>query len=274
MKIIDTTISRALAAAVVFTAASGAAATAGPQDGRSIFGVTSAGVTYGPYGRLEFGGSIPSLGDAYWESPGASDPRVDFDADAENSGFGALAVGYDWQNGWRADMSVFGTGTSDVTAPCSSVSDGTSCATHASIDSASVSTVGVMTNVFYAPLEARGSSAVLQPFVVAGLGLAQNTVGTWTRSNATSSRPTRTFEGDTSTDLAWSVGVGASFQVSKPGRWPIVVEAAWRYYDFGSASGGSTPLAGNGTSEPRTPFTFDNSTQVVSIGVRIPLERF
>lgn len=251
-----------------------AATPAAPQDGESLFGVQSASVTYGPYVRFDLGGAMPDPSGAFWDPPGARDPRISFDASADNAAFGALGLGFDWQNGIRADVSLFATGTSDVTAPCASASDGSPCSTHASITDASVSTRGLMASVYYAPLEARGSNAPFQPFVVAGIGVARNEVGDWTRENPTSGRPTRTFEGNTSSDLAWSLGIGASYQVTRPGRWPVIVEAAWRYYDFGEASGGSTPFPGMGGGEPREPFSFDNKTQVVSFGVRVPLQRF
>lgn len=247
---------------------------AAPQDGESLFGVESASVTYGPYVRLDLGGVRPDPGDAYWDPAGADDPRISFDASADDAVFGAVGLGFDWQNGIRADVSYFATGTSDMTAPCASASDGSSCSTHASITDASVSTHGLMASVYYAPLEAQGSGATFQPFVVAGIGVARNEVGDWTRENPTSGRPVRTYEGDTSSGFAWSVGIGASYQVTEPGRWPVIVEAAWRYYDFGEASGGSTPLPGFGGSEPRQPFSFENTSQVVTFGIRVPLQRY
>lgn len=251
-----------------------AATPAAPQDSESLFGVESASVTYGPYVRFDLGGVMPDPGGAFWEPPGEDDPRISFDVSADDAAFGAIGVGFDWQNGVRAEVSLFATGTSDVTAPCASASDGSPCSTHASITDASVSTRGLMASVYYAPLEAQGSNAPFQPFVVAGVGVARNEVGDWTRESATSGRPTRTFEGDTSSGLAWSVGIGASYQVTAAGRWPVIVEAAWRYYDFGEASGGSTPLPGMGSGSPREPFTFDNTSQVVTFGVRIPLQRY
>ena len=251
-----------------------AATPAAPQDGQSLFGVESASVTYGPYVRLDLGGVIPDPGDAFWDPAGADDPRISFDASADNAAFGALGLGFDWQNGIRADVSYFATGTSDMTAPCASASDGSPCSTHASITDASISTHGVMASVYYAPLEAQGSNAPFQPFVVAGIGVARNEVGEWTRENPASGRPSRTYEGNTSSGLSWSVGIGASYQITEPGRWPVIVEAAWRYYDFGEASGGSTPLPGFGGSEPRQPFTFDNTSQVVTFGIRVPLQRY
>lgn len=131
-----------------------------------------------------------------------------------------------------------------------------------------------MGNVYYAPLEARGSNSVFQPFIVGGLGLAQNSVDDWTRSNPLSTRPFRTFSGATTTSLAWSIGVGASYQVTRPGKWPVLIEASWRYYDLGSAEGGAVPLPGNGSEEPLQPLTFDVEQSVIAIGVRIPLQRY
>ncbi len=263
-------ISAALGVAMVFVNSGQAAA----QDAEGLFGARSASVTYGPYARTEAGWSMAEPGDGTWTPPGVSDPRIMFDVDGKTSGFGAVAVGYDWQNGFRADLSVFGTGASDISASCASASDGSSCSTHVQSVNAEVSTRGLMANIFYAPLEARGSNSVFQPFIVAGIGIARNEVTDWTRSNPDSARPSRTFEGDTSSDLAWSIGAGASLQVSRPGRWPIIVEAAWRYYDFGTASGGSTPLPDSGGSQPREPFSFDHESHVVTFGIRVPLQKY
>jgi opacity protein-like surface antigen len=250
------------------------------QSTESLFGKQTLSVTYGPYARIELGAASPSLGDGSWLPPGSSDPQITFDVmpDKTRTAFGAIALGYDWQNGFRGDVALFGTGSNDVTAPCVSASNGTSCATHADITGGSIQTQGLMANVFYAPLEAQGSNALFQPFVVAGLGVAKNTVGDWTRTknsgNATvESNPVRTYQGDTSNDFAWSLGFGASYQVTRPGKWPVLVEASWRYYDFGQASGSAEPLGESGMA-PREAFSFDNTNQVLSIGVRIPLKRY
>lgn len=243
------------------------------------FGQNVASVTYGPYVRLEFGGAYHDLSEAYWLPPGDDDPRINFDPSVEDDwqGFGVAALGYDWQNGFRADVSFFSTAMLGLTAPCSSASDATACETHADITDASIRSRGLMGNVFFAPLEARGSNAILQPFVVAGLGITRNEMGPWTRTknpgNETFEQGTvRTFEGNTKTDLAWSVGVGASLQLTRPGEWPVILEAAYRYYDYGSVSGGNDPV-GSGSSA-RQGFTVDHKDQVISLAIRIPLERF
>ncbi len=269
--------------AIAFAAALAASTFAGtpalPQEGASLFGARVASVTYGPYIRMEAGAGKLSLSDAYWLPPGDADPRVNFDPSPakDTLGFGAVALGYDWQNGVRADVSIFGTGTTDLTAPCSSVADATPCSEHSDITDASVSTTGMMANVFYAPFEARGSNAVFQPFIVAGIGLARNKMGDWTRTKnpdnpTVGSGTVRTFEGATSTGLAWSVGIGASYQVTRPGRWPVIVEATLRHYDFGEASGGVSPV-GSG-SDARKGFTLRRTDQVFTLGVRIPLRRY
>lgn len=248
------------------------------QDGGPVFGKRVASVTYGPYVRFELGAAAPNLDGAYWLPPGGSDPRIDFNATPldDHVGFGAAAFGHDWQNGVRAEVAIYGTGTTDFVAPCQSASNGTDCSTHSDITSASVQTTGLMANVFYAPLEARGSHSIFQPFMVAGVGLATNSVGEWTRTknalSTTGSDPVRTFEGDNTIGFAWSLGLGAAVQLTRPGRWPVIAELTWRYYDFGEARGGATPVTSG--SQPRQPLTFDVTQQVVTLGVRVPLKRY
>lgn len=245
------------------------------QDVSAIVGTRVASVTYGPYMRLEFGRASSSIGDGFWQSPGfPSDPQINFDLDADSKGFGSIAVGFDWQNGFRADVAFLATGSTSVSGPCSSASNGSSCAIHADIAGASLNTTALMGSVYYSPLEQRGSNSPFQPFIVGGLGFARSEVGPWTRENATVGQPTRTFAGGTSTNLAWSIGAGVSYQVTQPGKWPVIIEASWRYYDFGKASGGSTPLVGSGSSQPVTPLTFANRDHVLSVGLRIPLKRY
>mgnify|MGYP001814691612 CR=1 FL=1 len=267
-----------LALAAVCTAL--LASTAGPakaEETASLFGTGRvASVTYGPYLRLDVGRAAPSYGGANWRPPGFDpDPEIRFGLSGDDSvTHGSLAVGFDWQNGWRGDVGIVGTGTDRLAGPCIGASDASDCSVHADIESASIKTTGIMGHVFYSPFEAQGSNSPFQPFFVFGAGVARNKVGEWTRVNAGSLRPSRTFEGDSTSSLALSVGVGASYQITKPGEWPIILEGSIRYFDFGEASGGSTPLPGNGSEGPVRPLTFDTSQSVVSFGVRIPLKRY
>jgi opacity protein-like surface antigen len=249
------------------------AAPVAAQQGASLFGKRTASVTYGPYGRIEIGRSLPSPRDGSWLPPGASDPRIGFELDGNDTTTGAVALGYDWMNGFRADFTFLMTGSSDVSGGCSDVANGTPCSDHVDGVEAPLKTKAVMASLFFSPMEWRGSSSIFQPFVVAGAGVAWNEIDDWSRDNARANRPVRRFEGDTTSGFAWSVGVGASLQLTRPGKWPVLLEASWRYYDFGEAKGGAMPLPDNGMSTPRKPLTFDNRSQVISIGLRIPLRR-
>ena len=111
------------------------------------------------------------------------------------------------------------------------------------------------------------------PFLTAGLGMSRNSIDSWTRINPDAGRTTRSFTGGSDTGLAWSAGLGMSVDVGPVlGSGPAKLELAWRYFDLGSVTGGSTPLPGSGSGgEPVTPLNFDITSQVVSIGLRIPL---
>ncbi|MBF9057951.1 hypothetical protein HKCCSP123_02030 [Rhodobacterales bacterium HKCCSP123] len=249
---------------------------------------TRASVTYGPYLRFELGGLVPELSDGYWLPPGfgperRNDPRVNFDLSGENGGLASVALGFDWQTGFRADLALMTTGSIGFSGPCSSTSDATPCDTHADISDGSVRTNAVMANFFYAPFEARGSNSRFQPYVVAGLGAARNEVESWTRvanaNNQQAGQPTRVFNSNTQDEFAWSVGLGASWQLTEPGERPILLEVSWRYFDFGEAVGGDVGVpGGQGQGQgpagvPVRPLTFDLTSQVFTIGIRIPLQR-
>jgi opacity protein-like surface antigen len=245
------------------------------QSLKDIINAGTASVTYGPYLRLDLGSASSFVKDGYWQSAGfPGDPQINFDLDSSSQRFGSIGVGFDWQNGYRGDVSFLSSTSSNISGLCISASDGTPCSDHANITGGSVRTQALIGSIYYSPLERRGSNSVFQPFVVAGVGLARNKIGPWTRENLNSGNPTRTYEGNTETNLAWSIGIGASWQVTRPGKWPIIVEASWKHYDFGQVSGGTTTLSGGGSSRPVQPLTFDNRGQVISLGLRIPLKRY
>lgn len=235
---------------------------------------TQAAVTYGPYVRAELGGLVPELSGANWLPPGPGDPRVFFDLDGDEAGLASIAFGFDWQNGFRGDLSITHTGDISFSGPCSSASDGSDCdlTPHADISAGSVRTTAMMVNLFYAPREAAGSNARFQPWVTGGIGLARNTVESWTRVNPASPEPVRVFGSNSQTDFAWSIGIGASWQLTEPGERPILLDLGWRYNDFGTAEGGRFADVGGGI--PRQPLNFDVTSQVFSIGIRVPLQRY
>lgn len=263
-------IGAALAGASLLSVATAPSAQA--ADAKGIFKLAgTASVTYGPYLRLEAGTGSMRLKDAYWHPPGYPvDPAVTFDLGKANSGFGAAALGFDWMNGLRGDISILGTGSMDLAGTWTSPPGGT----HATITGGSVRTTAVMGNLFYSPLEQRGINSRLQPFLVVGLGFARNKVSDWTRTNpAAASSTNRTFSGDTSTSLAASVGLGLSWQVTPPGKYPVVLDAAYRYYYFGTAKGGTDNVFPTSGQPPQEPLTFKPSEQVISLSIRIPLKR-
>jgi len=233
------------------------------------FGVAS--VTYGPYLRIEGGYADRSLNEAYWLPPGyPKDPRVNFNLDGDKGQLWGIAVGYDWLNGFRADVELLGRSSMDLNGTWSGPKPGP----HADITSGTVRTTALMANLYYAPLEHMGSHSRFQPFVTAGLGLASNKVSDWTRTRAGASQPDRSFEGNTDISPAASIGIGASIQLTKPGQHPVLLELAYKYYYFGKARGGSTPLPGSGSEKPATPLTFEPTDQVVSLSIRVPLKRY
>ncbi|MDI3338071.1 hypothetical protein QKW60_16810 [Defluviimonas aestuarii] len=258
--------------ATALAAATGNAADTMVNQGATLFGKTSASVTYGPYLRFEVGPSSSSLTDPNWLPPGQSDPRVFFDFANQDSTFVGAAVGFDWMNGFRADIGLLSAGKIDATGPWSYTVPTTS-GPHATISDATVRTTALMGNVFYSPLEQRGVNSRVQPYFVLGLGLARNSMSAWTRTNPASTNPVRTFEGDSNVDLAYSLGVGISVQVTRAGQRPILVDFSYRYYDFGTAKGSTISVTGTGGT-PREALSFDRRDSVVSLGVRIPLQRY
>ena len=238
-----------------------------------VFGQPSASVTFGPYVRFEAGRGSVDLSDGSWLPPGGSDPRVFFDLGDGDANFLGAAVGYDWMNGFRADVGLLSAGEVDAVGPWSYTVPADP-GPHADITAASVKTTALMGNLFYSPLEQRGVNSRVQPYLVAGLGFARNEMSDWTRTNAAATHPVRTFAGDTSTDLAWSLGAGVSMQVTRPGQHPVLVDLSLRYYDFGTAEGGTTLVSGGGSSVPREAFQVNRADTVVSLGVRVPLKRY
>ncbi|MBI1416074.1 MAG: hypothetical protein GC146_02520 [Limimaricola sp.] len=63
-------------------------------------------------------------------------------------------------------------------------------------------------------------------------------------------------------------------QLTPPGKPPVILEIAYRYYDFGTAQGGTDVVAGGGASTPVQGLTFHNTDQVLSVSLRIPLTRY
>ncbi|NNU80041.1 outer membrane beta-barrel protein [Halovulum dunhuangense] len=255
-------VSAALAASLAISAP-----TAQAQSGQGVFGIDAPAVTYGRYARFDLGAGFSATDSGDWLPPGASDPRVFFALDGENGIAGTAAIGFDWMNGWRAEAALTHVGKETVGGDWSRTEPATP-GPHASVE-ADISSTALMGNVYYLPFQRPGRNAKFQPFVTAGLGLSMNSMDDWTRTNPSATDPVRSFEGASHIDLAWSVGLGASMQISATGKRPILLEASYRYYDLGAARGSATPL--DGGNAPRDPLSVDRESHVLAIGLRIPL---
>lgn len=240
-------------------------------EGKSLLGKRTAAVTYGPYFRGAIGYEFNKTRSGDWIPPGPSDPQVFFDIDARDAAYGALGLGYDWMNGFRADVSLSRFATKGASGPWSYTVP-TVAGPHASVDTRYSSTA-MLGTLYYSPLQHQGNNSRFQPYVLVGAGLSANKMKSWTRTNAAAVQPVRSFESGSKTDFAWTLGLGASWQMQKQGKRPIILDVTYQYFDLGEAAGGSSPLPGSGTSVPRRPLHLDLETSVLSVGIRIPLER-
>jgi len=229
------------------------------------------GLGDGSYVKFEFGSAFEAGGDAFWRPPGfPADPQVFFDLSRDNRAYVSAAVGHEWSDKFRGDVSLSVFGGSDFSGPWSRTVPMVA-GPHADITGGSVSSTALMANGYWSPFGTMGDSYGIQPFLTAGLGVARNKMSDWTRTNAAAPRVNRTFEGASNTDFAWSIGAGVSANLNSPRSNPVLFEATYRYFDLGDAIGSGTPLPGNGASTPVTPLTYQQRDHVVSIGIRIPL---
>ncbi len=220
----------------------------------------------GTYLRLELGSAQGQADGATWRpSADPADPQVFFDIDTSATGFGAIAVGRSLGNGWRVEGALNVFGSADFNGPWS-YTDPVTTGPHADVAGATRS-VALMANGYY-DFETGGRAV---PFVTMGVGVARNSMDDWTRINTASDRTSRSFEGGSSSGFAWTVGVGIAVDVGPVfGSAPAKLEVAWRYFDLGSVSGGTTPLDGSGSGGvPVSPLQFDVTEQVISIGLRM-----
>lgn len=221
------------------------------------------------------------LGDqpGYWQSPGPGDPRITYDVDGNATFAGFISVGKTVREGVRADFSLGVIGNQDIHAdwvspPPSADPDKPN--DHANMDT-SVSAITGMFNVSVEPLTLAGKNGAIQPFITAGIGMANVSMDNWTRTNNATNmggdpdfRPVRTFDGNSNLNFAWSIGGGVSVDITETMKRPAYLDLSYRYIDMGNVSGGSEALPGNGNSVPIEPFNFDYTVHVVSVGLRIP----
>jgi opacity protein-like surface antigen len=224
----------------------------------------------GGYLRAEMGLLRSQPDNSSWLPPGYPvDPQVFFDLGSDTGGFAGLAIGQDWGNGLRGEVELMGFGSTEFSGPWSYTEPETP-GPHASV-TGSVRSVALMGNIFYEPFQNRKSKTV--PYVMMGVGLADNQMSDWTRINPEVDREERSFAGASNADLALSVGFGVSMEVGKTKKGdPMTFEVGYRYFDLGTAQGGTTPLPGSGQGgEPVGALKMNQSSQLISVGIRIPL---
>lgn len=127
------------------------------------------------YIRAEAGLARSSTNNAFWRPPGfPSDPQIFFDLSSDTVGFGGLAIGRQLREGLRGEvaLNVFGPtgfdGGFSFTVPATP-------GPQASM-SGSTRSVSLMGNVFFEPSAALGLTGKVKPYVMAGLGVARNTM--------------------------------------------------------------------------------------------------
>ena len=217
------------------------------------------------YVRIELGTTRGSAGDANWLPPGyPGDPQVFFDLDVDTGAMAAFAIGRDYGTGWRSEVALNIFGKTDFAGPWSYTVPETA-GPHADMEG-SVHSFALVANG-YRDFDAVGA---ITPFVTAGLGLAHNTMGDWTRINPDGER--RSFQGDSDTGLAWSVGAGVSWDIGPVlGSGPAKLDLTWRYFDLGSVTGGTQRLDEGAGGTPVEALNFDVTAHVIGLGLRIPL---
>ena len=226
------------------------------------------------YLRLGIGADKLDTSNGKWAPPGAApkgdDPVIFYDLSDPDGVAGTIAFGRQLRIGWRGEISLTGFDSKDVSGPWSYTRPATP-GPHADM-STSVRSNALMANVLYDLPSVGTGRFSAHPFLLAGVGVAWNKMDNWTRTRASNiARPTRTFEGDTNTEFAWTLGVGISWDIGKIKSGPIKLDLMYQYFDLGNAQGDSKPLSGNGSSIPVNPLEFDLTSQVISVGVRIPL---
>ena len=226
----------------------------------------------GWYFKGELGGQMLASDFGYWWGPGGppADPRITFSLNDAMAVTGSFGAGYDWGNGVRfgADVGLM-TGM-QVEGRFASASDGTTVG-HATDIHAAVSAASLFGNLYVEPLRLAGVESSVQPFLTAGVGVANVSVGNWTRNNAASPQPTRTWSGDSRVNLAWQVGGGVSVSLEEWLGHAGFIDLTYRYTDLGQASGGYSAVNPPPSNAPTEPFNFRLTAHTATIGLRLPI---
>lgn len=247
--------------ALLSAAALGAGATA--ASAADMNSVVPAGTTF--YVRGDLGGSWQTSGSASWTTPGGQYQAMDLGNDGSLSA--GIALGAQFTPMFRADLSYTFLGHFGLDS-CRLGNAGGCGNSH---NTATVNTHLFMVNGYAQSPQAVSLGALsVTPFVTAGIGGALHDFSDWNHVGQFTPAPGRNFHGDTTWDFAWTVGAGASVDVSKALSRPAFLDITYRYTDAGNAQGSSQPLPGNGAGIPVDAYNADIRTHSVFVGLRIP----
>ncbi len=104
------------------------------------------------------------------------------------------------------------------------------------------------------------AAKTVKPYIGVGIGMALHDVDSLDYGDSSG---TVEVDGDTSTDFAWSLGLGVDFALSEA----VALTIAYEYVDAGTAETGRDFKYLGITGELDEPFDFDMSAHVLSLGL-------
>jgi opacity protein-like surface antigen len=189
----------------------------------------------GFYGRLDTGYSWPTSAGVVDKNFAAfggicGNARCTIPGELNNvdgSGMIGGGIGYRFSQEFRSDL------TFNYRGMWSQLNDTDGSATHYTAD---VTSLAVMANGYF---DFNVGSSTFKPYVGAGLGFAQNKIGTLT---ATGPGFIGVAPGGTKTDFAWSLTAGVGFKLPNA----LVLEVGYRYIDVGKVETDAGNIVVNG----------------------------
>lgn len=216
------------------------------------------------YVRGEVGGTWQNSDSASWTSPGSEFQAMNLDTSGSPSA--GVAIGGYFVPNIRGDLSYTYLGHFDL-ASCR-ISGSGQCGQ--SRNTGSVNSHLFMANAFVeAPQPFMVGGASVTPFATVGIGAALHDFGMWNHVGQNTPAAGHDYNGANKWDFAWTVGAGASVDVSGAMNRPAFVDVTWRYTDAGNAKGGTTPDHGSGF--PDEAYNADIKTHSIFVGLRMPL---
>ncbi len=219
------------------------------------------------YFRIEAGNAWSEAEEGTWVSPGGE--RGNWRLQDDETFVAGIAIGRTIVPGIRGDVSLTLLPSQNYDGCRIPGGKGNVPACGDASVMSSADTRAVMANIFIEPLTLMGHASRIRPFLTAGIGVAWNEMGSWTRIQADADQPVRTFNGDTETGFIWTVGGGASIDLASLfGGYPVALDVTYRYIDAGHVEGGLVADVGKGI--PQEALNYDLQFHAVTAGIRVP----